>query len=391
MRPNVLRKTKALEGYANLHRANVPISEVRNAIKEIVTPYISSPSLLDTERIYLLAGEASMVEYLCTLDHGQELFEYVLSVYKEAGAVDAQKCFATIAAFEPEIEVAKQKYLSLSLLEVDRDDLDTETLSHEVFRTVGALIEGSIQAYLRELLCLVRIRDRDFGVQECLALKLGNVVDQLLHRKVKSELLKPSPWEISLSQLRNVGQHLSLRVDGNHVVASYGTTVRHEVRFSRSELFDLFQATFIRQGVLKVGRTLFVHDNIDSISPHLPEGSAEGDSVLLDFSAMMMTQGFKVVDLVQEAEKIEVVAEDVRSEFEDPNIRYIHASQFLAHLAYMIPGKTLCMRYVDSFRGRTCMTFLEAEDAGIVAGSKEPLIELVNRVKFGPVTTRTSN
>ncbi len=388
MRASLLDKIAEFEDYSVLHRQGIPIEDIREAIRMTVSPYVRDQDQLKDERIYLLAGEAINIRRVSSEPGGESFLSAITEVYTTAMTVDPNACAALVAAFDPHVEAGKQKYVSIALLEANKAGMDTETLAHEVMRSIGATIEGPMRAFLDELLCLLHISDPSFTVNHSRSMTLGQVVEALQKTTLYQTFLSPMSYGVTLSQWRNIAQHLSFSVTNRVVTATYGTTNKKTVMLSHDDLLPLTWQIIIRLGALKAARGLYCWENIDKVGPLLPTMGESSDAILIDLSAMFLTQGFRISNLESASDHLKIVLEDLRANIEDPNIRAIHSSQFLLAMARRVREKDLSVVYVDNHRGRRCTFSLSANDAKAVRESNDQLRELAGRFTFKKETQR---
>ena len=281
------------------------------------------------------------------------------------------------------MQKGKVKYISISLLERDKSEMDTETLTHEVFQLLGTTIEGPVRPFLDELLCLFRIQDKQYSPANVLSMTLGDVVNSLCNEPLDKAFLHPGSYGISLSQWRNIAQHLSFSVSGSDITATYGRrNHQKKVALKHNDLIPLLRQVLLRLSVLKAARVLFTWDNIQAIGPKLSGNTEHPDSLLTDLAATFLTQGFRISHTDSSTERLQLSLTDLRAEFEDPNVRAIHASQFLSFLARRVPGKALSIEYIDPHRNRSCEFLLSLDDARVVGQCNDPLKELPERFIF---------
>ncbi|MGD9579322.1 MAG: hypothetical protein AB7Y74_13870 [Syntrophorhabdus sp.] len=383
MRGALLDKISEFEDYSELHKQGVPISEIRAAIRDTIEPYLKNKDILKGESVYYLSGEAINVRRI-TLDSSGPLFlNQILAVYWNAYRQDPEACTDLLAKLDSYVQKGKEKYISISLLERDKTGMDTETLAHEIFQIIGTTIEGPIKPFLDELLCLFHMQDKQYTHANILSLTLGKVVNSLFNEAFDQSFLYPGGFGVTLSQWRNIAQHLSFSVAGSEITATYGRrNQQREVTLKHNDLIPLLRQILLRLSVLKAARVLFTWDNIQLIGPKLVEHTEHPDSLLTDLAATFLTQGFRISRADSSIERLQITLTDLRAKFEDPNVRAIHASQFLAFLSQRVPGKALSIEHLDPHRNKSCEFSLTRPDAKAVGQSNNPFKELSRLFTF---------
>jgi hypothetical protein len=292
MRGALLDKISEFEDYSELHRQGVPISEIREAIRETLEPYLRSKDVLEGESVYYLAGEAINIRRITLDSSGPRFLGQILDVYWNAYQQSPGACTDLIAQLDPHVQKGKVKYISISLLERDKARMDTETLAHDVFQILGTTIEGPIRPFLDELLCLFHIQDKQYTPANVLPLTFGEVINSLRNEPFDKAFLYPEPYGVPLNQWRNIAQHLSFSVIGSKVIATYGRmNHQQEVTLKHNELIPLLRQVLLRLAALKAARVLFTWDNIQLIGPKLVDHTEHPDSLLTDLAATFLTQG----------------------------------------------------------------------------------------------------
>jgi hypothetical protein len=108
------------------------------------------------------------------------------------------------------------------------------------FRDIGDFLEGSFQVFAKFLLsCLYLIAGKD--PEKVLELSFGQCVQEILDSKRVDTMYRPSPWDIQLSQWRNISNHNSYRVElaSEIITCEYGTTKKKSFQIAPSELYML--------------------------------------------------------------------------------------------------------------------------------------------------------
>lgn len=382
MRNELLDKISQFEDYSDLHRKGFSISEIRSAVKDTLAPFLRSQEILQSEMVYHLAGEAINIRRISQAPAGLDFLRRILDSYWNAYHANADACTSVIAEMEQSIEGGKRKFISIALLERDKDGMDTEILAHEVFQMIGSTIEGPIRPYLNELLSLFHLHDKTYIPESTTKMTLGEVVTALQLKLTGTFFLQPGNYGVSLNQWRNIAQHLSFTVVDDQIKATYGRRNTKSVVLAREDLIHLLRQIALCLAVLKAARVIFAWDHASEIRAKLKDMTEHPDSVLVDLSATFLTQGFRICRTDAGKDSLRLVVEDLRAEYENPNFRAIHASQFLAMVACRVPGKSLTIEYIDPHRGRSCEFSITVSDAEVVRESDDPLKELALRFTF---------
>ena len=329
----------------------------------------------------ILAIEAVSVGQLSSRQDWKALLDLCFDLREKAIRANEQQAFEVIGYFEPIIRDAQKSYALLIVFELSKDNLALDEFAFELLRTLGVLIESTLQPYIKELYCLLTISAGDVpDIQAVADGDFGSICERLETALKDKSLLSPEPWGVRVNQWRNIAQHHSFVVRGDSIVATYGRSqARKQVCLSRSELLTLAEELVRRLGALKTSRVITAVNHLDRLEAHLPPTAPDQYSHATALTASFATQGFRLLQLHIEANRALANIEDMAPT--EGNERPIHCSQFVAAIANRFPHVSVQVQYVA--RGRHLWTFeATAEDLDRIMGLDDPLAKLARVVTF---------
>ena len=279
-------------------------AQVKEAIIALLSPYVEDKELLRQLSVTVLANEAACVGQLSSRPDWKSLLDLAFFIRRGAIKTNKIKSFEIITAFEIPIEQAQKKYFLQIIFEQSKKGLNNDEYAFEMFRLIGALIESTIQPFMKELYCLSLI-GKGLPVDPATVLRtdFGRIVEQFEKLLDDSCFLSPPPWNVRLNQWRNIAQHHSYVVRGESIVAHYGRSdPPHHIELSREELFAVSKELIRRLGALKSSREITTLNHLNELSPLLPVTERDVYCIATELSAAFSTQGFTLTDLTESNE-----------------------------------------------------------------------------------------
>lgn len=381
MRKKFFDTATKFEPFTALYGEGASPDQVKDAVIQLLDPYVPDKTRLHELAVSALAGEAISIARLSFRQDWKAILDLCFAIRERAIAFNDQRAFELMGYFELPIAEAQRSFSLLVVFEVPKDDLTLGEFAFELIRTLGTLIESTLQPYIKELYCLqvtssggtvdpVIVAAEDFG-QVC------EKLDKLLQ---DTTFLTPEPWGVRINQLRNIAQHHAYAIKGDSIIATYARSKPpKEVVLSRTDLLALAQELVCRLGALKSSRAITHLNHIEQLDPFLPEAEPHRYSDATALVASFATQGFRLLELKVTDIQATAILEDVAPG--DGNQRPIHCSQFVATIASRFRGVSVQVRYLSN--GRHPWTFeASAQDLERIMQLDEPLQELARVVTF---------
>jgi hypothetical protein len=358
-------------------------AEFREYVITMFSPFVVNKDSLEEFAVPTLVPDAVVLSRLCSGAWSRKMLSRVLKDHRTAAISDEHACFTGYGEWELQVQRGLSDYWSAFQLEIEKkDELPLEEFTHEVARIVAVLIEASLKPMLKELLLIVRIREaRSNPLKGLPGLKLGTLVGELVDTSGYPDLFAPPPWRLRLNQWRNICQHYSFEIEGNKIIAHYGTyPERRQVTLSRSGLFRAAAKCIQVFEIIKIGRTIAILENRRKIQPHLPLVSLRPEQEVLELACGLATVGFEVSDVLLEDRSVHAVVRDLTKQ--PPEERMLHASQFVYEVWRHLPRDSVSVEFRDWFGRAKLTTTARGVDCQAVAEERMPLSDLAHRVVF---------
>jgi hypothetical protein len=381
LRQHYLGVVKKFEPYSVLLDSGATPDQVKEAIVALLQPYVLDKELLQELAVSVLASEAICVGQLSSRPDWKTLLDSAFLIRERAIAVDKARSFEVICFFEAPIKEAQRKYSLQIVFEQSKEGLHLDEYAFEMFRLIGALLESSIQPFLKELYCLALVAN-GLPVDPPVISRtdFGRIVEQFEKLLNDPHFVSPPPWNVRLNQWRNIAQHHSYKIDGENIVAHYGKSEPpRQIEISRDELFSVSKELLRRLGAMKSSRELTTLNYLDELRPLLPKTERDIYCIATELGAAFATQGFTLIEL-KEADG-HVVAQFVDAAPQAGPLRHIHCSQFIVPIAHRFPGVGVEVHLQPSGEGQKQWAFsASAEELERILKSENPLLQLAEVV-----------
>lgn len=337
--------------------------------------------MLERYGLDLLTVESVNVTKVKMNDWSKYIYEKTLDMRRNVLAKDETKCAEIVAQWEQSIGKALSLYWSAAKFEYHKSKLPLDDYAYELLRNIGAVIEGALQVYLKELFHLVSyFNGAEISYSQVASMSLGQVVNQLSSNLEDDNIFTLPPWMVPLNQWRNIAQHFSVSTDDNHIVCKYGSRNQHEITLTREELFAVAQAVFLLFSAVRTSQTIFVLDNADSLSSHCKGFKRKEDDESFQFCVGAASQGFEVTELEITTDKTFAKLCDVTDDLSLQ--RALHASQFVYQLWVLSKSDKVILKYVPKSNDKTLVTKANSEDCEKVFNGEQPFSYLSEVVEY---------
>ncbi len=343
---DILNGIKRKTDFQALFNSGIDPNQLKKAIIDLFDPYFTNKKILEESAIELLVADAVSLELLKSTGFGLQLFLYSLEIHKTANLNNKKDCLNAIIYWVIPIYKGITKYWSQFHLEIDKSELQDEEFLHENLRNFGSLLEGLTKPLCCELLHHQKISEgKDIEADQISNLKFGDVIDQL-HSRCPDQTFF-APFDVRLSQWRNISQHISARLEHGRFVCEYGLP-KKEIILTRDELFSLSKIIYSITSALRLAFDIFSLDNLNELND---EGLSKlsillrEETFFLNFFIGLNSQGFNVLSFESTKELSRITIQDMTDI--DPNQRRIHTSQFVDLLWQYTKSKKVIVEYMQ--------------------------------------------
>lgn len=328
-----------------LTQKGIELPQIKKAVIELFKPYFENCDILQKLAMEALVPDAVTLIKLQSNIWGLEMFKKCLASYRIAKEIDSTKSFQACARWENSISEGLSGYWSMANLELDKSKLKLADYTHEYFKIIGSLLESVLKPYLKALLHQISISIRQpMKYNEINCKDFGEVVTDLINDSGYPELFMPPPWNIKLSQWRNIALHFDYSIKRSRIICRYGKGRNvKKVILSRKGVSELAQLSFTIFSAVKLARTIYLIDNLKEVQKFGSRGKQREEADFLNFSAAIAIQGFKIINYKSNKRKALIILQDVSSM--DPYKRRLHASQFVYPLWRITKSSLLEVEY----------------------------------------------
>ncbi|MDB4664401.1 hypothetical protein OAE63_00200 [bacterium] len=357
----VLRETNRHSPFAQLASQGATSAQLKSAVVEILSPCIDDLSLLNDLAIERLVPEA--IRYLGIRNEpwSKQVFEAFQLAYHSSFSTSPSECIAIFSDWGSRISAGESAFWSIYNLDEPKVDLPTADNVFSTFRTIGNVLESSMKPLLQELLCHLRLasnrRPSSTPVQQ---LDFGVVVNDIEQLLFFPEAMKPPPWNISLSQWRNISLHHDFNLKGETIEVCFGPkSDRRAMEFKSDELLLVAKKAAQVFNAISAARAFFATNHRQQFPLPTAEQELRPEVQVVHLAAAISTQGFRLTDLVSSDSCIEVIIEDVVGG--DHAFRMAHASQFLYPVWSHFPKDQVKIRFLPHAKSGSVQFAVDGE------------------------------
>jgi hypothetical protein len=290
-----------------------------------------------------------------------------------------------LALWEDDIAHAISIYWSGVQLEIPKEDLSLEDCAYEIFRLIGAMLEGTFQIFLKELLHLFTIDSgRSVPFDDIRAKSLGQVVSELESaQELKGKLTLP-PWGVPLNQWRNIAQHLSISVEKDKVNVIYGKSKKIEL--VREDLFQVAHGLFGLFSAVKTAKSIHMKEQVETLSKWYKGHTPRINHALFEFTLHVTAIGFEVISakIKTDLAIVEVVDKTVSDAF----TRGLFSSQFTVFLWQTTRAESVTVHYHSNDRKFQMRSTALGSDCALASSGELSPGDFAKCVQFEVVDTR---
>ena len=386
-------RTKFLQTLSSSHPFKAALAdgfspkEIKRDLIAILDPYLRDKELLQRAAVGPLAAEAICTGKLSSNPSWLSIFESVLSIREYAITKDKTAAAAIFASFQDQVIEAQRKFAMHLIFEVPKVGLEPEEQAYETFRNIGEVLETSVQPLIRELYCLAQLA-KGVAVDLSKAKKddFGVIVGRLDDLMPIQNLVRPEPWDVSLSQWRNIAQHHSYRIINGDIEATYGKSLPpKQIKLSCAALLSVALEIGMRLGALRCSRVLALINAGREIIDLLPTDEDGFYGRLTTLGASFATQGFELVSFSDEDGCVNAVFTDSAPQLGE--YRQIHCSQFILPLASSFPDRSVTVELQSEVLNEKWVFAVDAQKLKQILELKEPFHGLADAIDW-PNTRR---
>ena len=283
----------------------------------------------------------------------------LLAEYRDAQKVDERALFVELAAFLPRMDTAYRHVVSIAELEADKSQLKAFALARSCLRDMGDLIESTLRPFLNLRLRILQICGAYTVTRQVDDLSLGDVVSDLT--KLDPDLYTVAPFDVSLSQWRNISHHSSYKAVGEKIVCEYGQgSHKKKIDCSPEQLIQLFQDVEKTYYLHKVAFEIFSTDNIQILAAAERATGANVEVSELSHNSMLaygiVASGFRILKIGRKDFRWALLLVDRHDRSEETSKAALQA----AVVTYLLHSKSKSIQlnaWIDTHMGQHFISF----------------------------------
>lgn len=372
---------RAFSPLLQAYEAGYSKEEIKAEILESLEPEFENPKILDRYGIDLLAVESVNVNKVRIKRWTSDIYDKSMEVRRSLLASNRNTCAEICSQWEEQVGKALTFYWNAVRFEHHKDDLPIDEYAYELLRNIGALIEGTLQVYLKELLHLTYYNQGEsISYSEVSSLSLGSVVSKLSEKLGNSDIFTLSPWDVPLNQWRNIAQHFSVDTEDSLITCTYGARHQYSIKLEKEELMEVARSICALYSAIRTSQTIFFLDHADLLISHCKGFKRKDADEQFQFCVGAASQGFEVIELKVSKDKAYAQFSDVTDT--ESIERAIHASQFVYQLWKVTKSSVLVIQYDTKSGSRSLITTAKSEDCEKVHSGEESFSYLSSVVDF---------
>lgn len=367
----------ALQGYTS--------ADIKDAVVEVLKPYFDHSDSLKKH-----ACDSQLLpifEFFVRYYYDSEFLPGIKSItdyYKDVCKRYEEK-FWDIILFSSDIMIEDDnKMWSVRNNKVDLNEEDLYEKMMQIFGRIGNILEVSAKHIAQELYALIylynnghvdyeKIRKQDFGV----------VINNILDKGLFCSILNTKPYDMKLSDWRNIAYHHTYSLDDKTVKCTYGKQKQKSISMTMKELEECAHNIIRSCNILYIARNIFIFDYIDNI-PKIQsrENVSLRQSILCNqFNIGLLSQEFMLEEVLLSEQKIEIGIRDLAIA-EDKMSRIVHCSQLLLNTWNVWKRDVICINYIDYFGEKVCKLSVDGETCKVIYDGKEDLCYLATKFVY---------
>lgn len=280
--------------YSGLNR------ELDIAISELATYFENQDTLIQGLNFGALTYEHAFLRRKAGDMWVQENVAALLSEFRQARDLDPDRFwnFWIKRIHVTESAIKNTAAVLTLMLQGDRSELDLYVFVKSIIRDAGDLLEGSLQPFARLRLEVWDILNwRSPSAPPIESMTFGEVISELSQNVSVGQIYKTLPFGISVSQWRNISNHNSFEVKGEHIICAYGPAgKRKTIELCMDDLASVLRYCDDLYYVHKIAREFFGIDNVSKILPYGPEYVMSDYSLDCSLAYGLVSAGFSIIE-----------------------------------------------------------------------------------------------
>lgn len=374
---HVLSAVRDSSPFKILAESGLAPQQIKLIITDTLAPLFEDKAAIEMY-LDMMVADAIAVSFINQDSWSKTMLHNCLGTYHAAKRVAKTKSLEACVGWNDETVRGLSTVWSVFHLQTDMNEFALEEFAHDCLRNIGVLVESCCKPYLKSLLHQTRIlRNEPVTIADLNALDLGKLVEELIQKSGYGQLFSPPPWNLKLSQWRNIAQHVSFEIVGGQILCSFGRSNQNNISLTRDELFGAAITIKSIFNVLKTAYTAYFMDNFQEIqNSGLLHGNVQvrPEMDVLSFALAVGRQGFEVVDFSWSEDEVIASLQDMSNMPSEE--RRLHAAQLSYNLWQECASKIATIKYIEKDGTPNLRTSIKGSDCEKVANLFIPFEQL---------------
>lgn len=359
--------------------------EIRDAVINELAPYFDYKDFLNK-----FASESqmlSMFEYFIRYHYDKAFADGVkdvLNCYKQAFLKDKNGFWNIVLCSYEQMVNDENKMWSVR-------NKNARTLNSELYekviyymRLVGDNLEITAKHIVQELYALIlmsdnkvldypKIRKMDFGV----------IINNIIEQKFLLKELITTPFQMKLSDWRNIAYHHSYSISNNKINCSYGKKIVKNISIDLNELEDCVHQIIRTCNVFTIARCIFIFDyNHEIPTSYILEKVDFREPMLIDqLRIALLAQEFNLCNIQDDKQKIEVDFVDSLANANGKE-RIVHCSQLLYRVWKVWKRQEVVINYISTDGKKVCKLSIKGNVCEAVSKGEKDMMCLAEQFEI---------
>ncbi len=231
-----IEELRHLESISRLDR-----KELQNRKRLVLLEYMRNEIMVDALVSHdLFLTEYAFLERAKSEDWLHSSINELLSIFRYASRKDRGKFIQLLVAYRDDVSRAADNCAQMDMITPPEVPTLEKAVIKLAFRDIGDFLEGSFQVFSRFVLACLYIADNK-NPDHVRQMSFGQCVSEILDISKLGHLYKLAPWNITLSQWRNIANHNSYSFDhgDEKITCEYGAKNKATIQIAPEDLYAL--------------------------------------------------------------------------------------------------------------------------------------------------------
>jgi hypothetical protein len=275
----------------------------------------------------------------------------MLTEFRQARLANENACLLIWGKAMEKVDRAISNVAGVTALQANIEELSPELSTKSILRDVGDLLEGSLQPLARLRLDMQGIAGmRAPSLSPTEKMSFGKVIEELASRPIGGDIYSPEPFNLKVSQWRNIANHNSYRFENETVVCMYGKPENpQEIRCSVEDIISIGIYMNALYYAHKIAFEIFSIDNREQLTSYMSKIQITEHTKDGALAYGLVASGFEIVKVGQKPgvwmfglnDRFSRAESDIRTALQAAVTTYLLLSEPFVMIAYVNSGHSI--------------------------------------------------